>query len=370
VKIRVLVVAMISMSVVSVGWTPVGAGERAAAAPTRAAVKVIPIATGLNGPSGFTFSPNGKIWYLERGTGEVHILDPVTKQDHLFFSIAGVNGSGERGALGIALHPRWPVKPFVYVYVTRTHNGQLQNQVVRLRANGGTGTDLRILLATPASTDPYHNGGRIAFGPDGKLYVVIGDGHNDANAQDLTSNLRGKVLRLDTDGTAASGNPLGRIWSFGLRNSYGFAFDPKTGRLWETENGPACTDEINLIVKGGNFAWGPNESCSGSIPQSTNNSGPSPRRLPKAYFSSTIGITGAAFCAQCGLGAGFNGDLIFGDVNSGTIRAVNMNATRTGFASNPRIVLVAPSSVHSVEVAPSGRVFFSGPNGIYKLGPA
>ena len=93
-KIRLLVVAMVSMSVVSVGWAPVGAGERAATAPTRAAVKVIPIATGLNGPSGFTFSPNGKIWYLERGTGEVRILDPVTKQDHLFFGIAWVNGSG------------------------------------------------------------------------------------------------------------------------------------------------------------------------------------------------------------------------------------------------------------------------------------
>jgi glucose/arabinose dehydrogenase len=223
------------------------------------------------------------------------------------------------------------------------------------------------LLATPASASPYHNGGRILFGPDRKLYVMIGDGHDSANAQDLSGNLRGKVLRLDTDGTAAHGNPLGRIWSFGHRNSFGFTFDPRTDRLWETENGPGCTDEINLIVKGANFAWGANETCATAKPGGTNNSGPKPRHLPKAYFASTIGITGAVFCDRCGLGTRVNGDLLVGDVNTNSIRAIDMNATRTGFSSPSRIVLAAPSSVHSIEVSPSGRIFFSGPTGIYRL---
>src|SRR5215210_7367825 len=137
---------------------------------------------------------------------------------------------------------------------------------------------------------------------------MIGDGHNAANAQDRSNNLRGKILRLDLDGTAARGNPYGRIWSYGHRNSFGFTFDPETNRLWETENGPGCTDEINLIVKGANFGWGPKESCSLAQPRGTNNSGPRPRHLPKRYFSSPIGITGAAFCERCGIG-GVNGDL-------------------------------------------------------------
>jgi len=360
---RLAVAALVAASIA--GGSP---GSAVSAAPAhRAVLKAVAVKTGLNGPSAFTFAPNGTIWYLERGTGEVHTLDPATGADHRVFTIRGVDGSGERGALGIALHPNWPSTSRVFVYVTRTRGGHLQNQLVRFTVSGGSGSNLRILLATPASASPYHNGGRILFGPDHKLYVVIGDGHNAVNAQDRTGNLRGKILRLDTDGSAARGNPIGRIWSYGHRNSYGFAFDPKTDRLWETENGPECTDEINLIVKGANFGWGANETCATAKPQGTNNSGPKPRHLPKAYFASTIGITGAAFCDRCGLGATLNGDLIFGDVNTGSIRAIGLNATRTGFAGSPRVVLSAPSSVHSIEVSPRGRIFFSGPTGIYRL---
>ena len=234
------------------------------AAPLTASAKLraVPVKKGLNGPSGFTFAPDGTIWYLERGTGEVHHLVPKTGADHLVTTISGVNGSGERGALGIALHPAWPKVKLVYVYVTRPGGGHLQNQLVRFKVTGGSAGPLRVLFGTPASSDPYHNGGRILFGPDDRLYVMIGEGHNPENAQDRSGNLRGKILRLKYDGTAAPGNPYGRIWSYGHRNSFGFTFDPHTGRLWETENGPECTDEINLIVRGANFGWGPKENCS------------------------------------------------------------------------------------------------------------
>ena len=336
------------------------------AASAGAAIKIRPVATGLNGPSGFTFAPNGTIWYLERGTGEVRTLDPATGNRHLVFTIGGVDGSGERGALGIALHPRWPKKQVVFAYVTRMSGGQLQNQLVRFTVNNGNGSGLKVLLRTPASSSPYHNGGRILFGPGNKLFVVIGDGHNSANSQDRSNNLRGKILRLDPDGTASAGNPFGRIWSYGHRNSFGFTFDPRTGRLWETENGPECTDEINLIAKGANYGWGPNESCSLPKPQGINNSGPKPRHMPKRYFGSTIGITGAAFCHRCGIGS-LNGDLVFGDVNSGSIRAIGLNHKRNDFATAPHIIKTAPSGVHSVEVSPNRHLFFSTANGIYRL---
>jgi glucose/arabinose dehydrogenase len=331
-----------------------------------AAVKIRPVATGLNGPSGFTFAPNGTIWFLERGTGEVRTLDAVTGKRHLVFTIGGVDGSGERGALGIALHPRWPRKKVVYAYVTRSSGGHLQNQLVRFNVSNGTGSQLRVLMHAPASANPYHNGGRILFGPGNKLFVVVGDGHNAANSQDRTNNLRGKILRLDPDGTAAKGNPYGRIWSYGHRNSFGFTFDPHTGRLWETENGPECTDEINLIAKGANFGWGPKESCSLPKPRGTNNSGPKPRHGPKKYFPSTIGITGAAFCDRCGIGS-LNGELVFGDVNTGSIRAISLNRKRTAFSNGGRMIKTAPSGVHSVEVSPHGHLFFSTANGIYRL---
>jgi len=348
------------------------ANDDAVAAPAvAAAIKVVPVKTGLNGPSGFTFSPNGKIWYLERPTGEVRILNPKTGADHLFYKIASVNGAGERGALGIALDPSWRTQPFVYVYVTRTWNGALRNLVVRIRNDRGHGAHFRVLLSTPPSASGYHNGGRIRFGPDHKLYVMVGDAHASSNAQDRTSNLQGKILRLDRDGTAAAGDPYGRIWSFGHRNSFGFTFDPETGRLWETENGPQCNDEINLVVRGGNYGWGASENCGGTAPGDTNNSGPTPRRLPKTYFPTPIGITGDAFCLACGLGASVNGDLVFGDVDTGSIRAINMNASRTGFSASSR-VLLTPSTggVHSLEIGPNRRIYFSGPNGIYRLAAA
>jgi len=341
----------------------------AARRPAATTFKVVPVKTGLNGPSGFTFGPSGNIWYLERGTGEVRTLNRKTGATHLFFTISHVDGSGERGALGIALDPAFPTKPYVYVYVTRTWNGNIRNQLVRIRKAGSVGIAMKILLTVQGTAGNYHDGGRLLFGPGGLLYLMIGDAHTDANAQDLSNNLRGKILRLDRDGSGAAGNPHGRIWSLGHRNSFGFTFDPKTGRLWETENGPSCNDEINLIVKGGNFGWGTNEDCStGTAPQNTNNSGPSPRRLPKTYFPSPIGITGAEFCISCGLGAGVAGDLVFGDVNTSSIRAVNMNAARTGFSAAPRVLIsTATGGVHSLEVGPKHRIYFSGPNGIYRL---
>ena len=336
------------------------------------AVASHPVKNGLNGVAGFTFAPGGKIWYLDRGTGQVHVLNPKNHRDHLFFTITHVDGSGERGALGIALRPDWPKKPFVYIYVTRNLHGKSRNYLIRLRAKNGRGTGLHVLLSQPVpggTTQSYHNGGHILFGPDRKLYVMIGDAHNSANAQILNgSNLRGKIMRLDPDGTAAAGNPHGRVWSYGHRNSFGFTFDPKTNRLWETENGPECNDEINLIVKGANFGWGPNENCSGTSPGDTNNSGPMPRIMPKYVFDTTIGITGAAFCINCGIPS-LNGDLVFGDVNTASLRSLRMNATRTGFTGTDHVLLTGLDGVYSVEVSPNGRIYYSGQNGIYRLGP-
>ena len=145
-----------------------------------------------------------------------------------------------------------------------------------------------------------------------------------------------------------------------------FTFDPVTHRLWETENGPECTDEINLIVKGGNFGWGPKETCSVRKPGGTNNSGPKPRRRPKWFTASTIGITGAAFCHGCGIRS-LGGQLVFGDVNTGSLRAIHLNAARTGFSSKARVIATGLDGVHSVEVSPTGHIFFSGTSGIYRL---
>lgn len=347
-------------------------GDRGSA--TARSIGVRTVAVGLNGPAGFTFMPGGRIVYLERGSGEVRILDPATKKDRLFFHIRGVSGNGERGALGVAVHPRWPAEPFVYVYVTRRIQGALRNQIVRIESVQGAGANMETLVSTPASSSPYHNGGRISFGPDGMLYAIVGDGHDASNSQDRSDNLLGKILRMMPTGAAPPDNPFpgSAIFAFGIRNSFGFAFDPKTGRLWETDNGPGCNDELNLIIAGRNYAWGTNQSCgSAEAPLDTNNSGPKPRQMPELFFRAPIGITGTAFCGGCGLGRRVEGDLFFGDANGGSLRRVELDAARDDVARGPVKVLDAPAgTIYSIEVGPDGRIYFSDDRGIYRLSPA
>jgi len=359
---RVLAVAIAAALVVTVGASASSAGS---------GVRAVRVASGLRGPAAFTFSPKGTIVYLERATGQVRFRNPATDFDRLFFRIRGVNGEGERGALGVALHPRWPEKPFVYVYVTRRAGGKLRNQILRIRERGGDGVGFTTIVSTPASSSPYHNGGRILFGPDGKLYAIVGDGHSAANAQDLSRDLRGKILRMNPDGSVPATNPTiggdrSRIFAFGIRNSFGFAFDPDNGNLWETENGPECNDEINLVRPGDNYGWGASANC-----PNTNQSGPVPRRAPEVTFASPIGITGAAFCDGCGL-PGRQGDLLFGDCcGGGRIRRVTLDAARDDVASGPTVMLDSPGgSVLSMEVGPSGRIYFSDFSAIYRLRPA
>ena len=335
-------------------------------------IVVKPIVTGLAGPAGFTFLNDGRIVYLERGTGEIHIYSPEKNTDHVFFTVPGVNGEGERGALGVAVVPNWPVPRTLYVYVTRSTGGGLKNQIVAVTRTPGH-VSMRVLMSAPASSSPYHNGGRVLFGPDGRLYAIVGDGHDSSNAQDLSGNLRGKILRMTPGGGVPSDNPIAgsRIFAFGIRNSYGFTFDPVSGRLWETENGPECNDEMNLIVAGGNFGWGPQENCQGQSPGDTNGSGPSPRFGPKLWFESTIAITGAAFCHGCGLTGAVEGDLFFGCANDGVLRRISLNGARDDVTGSPVTVLDSPNdAIYSMETAPDGRIYFSDYQGIYLLAPA
>jgi glucose/arabinose dehydrogenase len=331
-------------------------------------VTIVKVKGGLNGPAGFTFTPKGVIVYAERGTGEIRYLNPATDHDRLLKKIPGVNGSGERGALGVALHPQWPAKRLVYVYVTRSTPDGLRNQIVRIRDEPGMPVAIKVLLSVPASGDPYHNGGRILFGPDGMLYVIVGDGHDATNAQDRSNNLRGKILRLRPNGSVPADNPGGhKWWAYGIRNSFGSAFDPQTGTLWETENGPECNDELNLIVRGGNYAWGPNETCSGPAPGNTNQDG-AKRRLPKEWWVATIGITGAAFCDGCGLGSAAEGDLFIGGCcDGGIIRQGELNGARDDVVSLTDVGIAPGSAIYSMEVGPNGSIYFSDYEAIYRI---
>ena len=168
------------------------------------------------------------------------------------------------------------------------------------------------------------------------------------------------------------------MWSFGHRNSIGFAFDPQTGDLWETENGPDCNDEINLIVEGRELRLGAEPAVRQRHRTAGHEPGrPDPKQLPAWWFEQTIAITGAAFCDGCGLGAAFEGDLLFGCANGnckatvGPLGRVDLNGARdalSGAREDPRPGSPGPST--RWRSRPNGRIYFSDYQGIYRLAPA
>jgi glucose/arabinose dehydrogenase len=171
-------------------------------------------------------------------------------------SVPNVVGTdGEGGLLGVAVDPNWVNNHFVYFF----HTASEGNRIVRMTYNGTSLGSYTILLQG-IQKNRYHNGGRLAFGPDGYLYATTGDAQMSSLAQETTS-LNGKILRLTTSGQPAPGNPFNNyVYSYGHRNPQGLVFD-RNGRLWESEFGNSAFDELNLIKVGKNYGW---PTCEGT----------------------------------------------------------------------------------------------------------
>jgi len=332
------------------------------------AIRAVQVIGGQKRPAAFTLDGDGRIWFGERLTGEIQILDPPARNGRPFFTIPQVVGTRQttQGLLGIALDPGYPSRPYVYAYVTRELGGTLFNQIVRLTDRNGRGSHLRVIFSTRGA--PTNQGGRILFGPDHLLYVMIGEGHHPEESQDPDST-NGKILRMTRNGRIPDGNPGhdSFVYASGLRNSYGFQFDPVTRNLWETDNGPACNDELNLISAGHNYGWGPRAGCDTPPPppRNTNRDGKHPV-LPKWFYTPTIAPTGVTFCDRCGLGEDRDGDLFFGSFNTGTIHEVTFGANREGVARDV-IAYQHSQPVLSLETGPKGAIYFSDSEGIYRL---
>jgi glucose/arabinose dehydrogenase len=204
------------------------------------------VAGGLEAPWGLAFLPDGNALVSQRDSGRVLRVGPGTEATEVG-TVPGVVAGGEGGLLGIAVSPGFERDQLVYAYLT----AQGDNRIVRFRLGGGQAEVL--LDGIPKAG--IHNGGRIAFGPDGMLYAGTGDAAQRGNAQNPGS-LGGKILRLRPDGSIPADNPDpgSPVWTLGHRNVQGLAWDDQ-GRLFATEFGQNRVDEINLIEKGGNYGW-------------------------------------------------------------------------------------------------------------------
>lgn len=212
------------------------------------------VAGGLSIPWEIAFLPEGRMLATER-TGALVEIFPNGRQRR--FPVAGVVAEGEGGLLGMALHQKFLENHLLYLYETARKDGVLMNRVVRYRFEDDALAPDRVIVDNiPAAAN--HNGGRIAFGPDGYLYMTTGDAGRAASAQN-TRSLAGKILRVRDDGSIPADNPFGNaVWSYGHRNPQGIAWD-ETGALWATEHGRSGTlsgyDELNRIEKGRNYGW-------------------------------------------------------------------------------------------------------------------
>ncbi|QQS23245.1 PQQ-dependent sugar dehydrogenase [bacterium] len=210
------------------------------------------VAENLAIPWEIAFLPDGTMLVTERIGKLKHIKTKTTVID-----IAGVAHRGEGGLLGMALHPNFKNNRFIYLYSTTTSRNGLTNRVERYQYANDQLTDRKVIIeGIPGSNN--HDGGRIAFGPDGLLYIGTGDAQMADNAQDKNS-LAGKILRITDEGSIPSDNPFGNaVYSYGHRNVQGLAWDA-SGQLWATEHGPSGGstgyDELNKIQKGNNYGW-------------------------------------------------------------------------------------------------------------------
>ncbi len=210
------------------------------------AVSTKTIATNLQVPWGVAFLPDGDALVAERTTGRILRVAANGGRKRVVMTVPGVDTeAGEGGLLGLAVSPTYAEDKRVYAYFTTASD----NRIARFRLGGRPQP-----ILTGLRRGFIHNGGRIAFGPDGKLYAGVGDVGETSLSQQRDS-LNGKVLRIDPDGSVPEGNPFGNaVWSMGHRNVQGLAWDAK-GRLWASEFGQNTFDEVNLIRPGRNYGW-------------------------------------------------------------------------------------------------------------------
>ncbi|MDQ4084428.1 MAG: PQQ-dependent sugar dehydrogenase [Actinomycetota bacterium] len=207
------------------------------------------VARDLEVPWGIDFLPDGSALVTERDNARILRIGPSGRVSTVG-PVSGVVPTSEGGLLGLAVSPSYRRDNRIYVYLTTDHD----NRVVSMRYDGRRlGPQRPVLTGIPFG--PIHDGGRLEFGPDGRLYVSTGESGDEDLSQDRDS-LGGKILRINPDGSVPAGNPVPRspVWTFGHRNVQGLAFDTRD-RLWATEFGSDVWDELNRIEKGLNYGW-------------------------------------------------------------------------------------------------------------------
>jgi len=294
------------------------------------------VTEGLAAPWGLDFLPDGSALVSERDSARLIQVAPDGTQTEV--GVLPADGENEGGLLGIALSSTFAQDDLVYAYFTTEDD----NRVVRFPF--GAPDDAEVVVeGIPAG--PTHNGGRIAFGPDGLLYVATGDAGGQGLAQDPTS-LGGKILRVTPDGQVPDGNPFpgSPVYSLGHRNVQGLAWDA-TGRLFASEFGQNTTDELNVIQPGGNYGW-PEVEGLGGAPEFVDSVA---TWTTEEASPSGIALLDGAAIPQ------FEGDVLVAALRGQRLWRADLDAD--GAVAGTDVVLEDTGRLRAVEQAPDGSVW-------------
>jgi glucose/arabinose dehydrogenase len=299
------------------------------------------------------------IFFTEKATGRVRVMHGRRLVDQPCATLPA-SAEGERGTLGIALHPDFDSNGYLYVYYTNA--APEENRVVRFTVENDRCTNLETLVTIAPLDTSLHNGGQLEI-VDDKLFVSVGDGYSNPDlAQDQAGQF-GKVLRYNLDGSIPDDNPFEEaggpspVWSFGHRNPFGLGHNPDTGRLYETENGPDCDDELNVIVEGENYGWGAGYECG------SKGLGPSPRG---SLVSWTPPIVPTDLWFYSGTTKSLAGYLYMGDFGAGKLHRFELSEDGDEVVKED-IVYDSPSQIVDVSEGPEGLLYFLTPDSIYRF---
>ena len=328
------------------------------------------INSGLSFPTGFEFAPDGRIFILERA-GAVRVYKNGALLSTPFVTLPSAT-TGDRGLTGIVFDPNFASNHYVYFYYTSS--ADLHNRLVRYHAEGDTAHEAgTVLYETLTPSQLLHIGGTVRFGPDGKIYLSIGDNGTSGNSQDLSTPF-GKIIRLNPDGSVPADNPFvgqagkrPEIWAYGLRNPFRFQFDPLTGEMFAGDVGQESWEEINHIMKGHNYGWPLAEgNCSGC--------GFENPLYTYVHNGQSSSVTGGPVYRGGMFPAEYSGSLFFGDYARGFLKRLTFSLDDHGGMMHAHLEQVfdfdpAAGSVVDLKTAGDGSLYYLTifPGRLYRL---
>jgi glucose/arabinose dehydrogenase len=342
-----------------------------------------PIITGLQQPTAMAFAPDGRLFVLEKA-GAVRTWTPAAWLSPAPLLRVPTCTASEMGLTGVTVDPDFARNGFLYLYHAEPPGGDVgrcdegsaagrRNQVLRVTVSGDRiDPASRIVLLDGIRTDNgNHDGSGLRIGPDGFLYVGVGDtGLGDGGgpgqatnpyARDLGS-LEGKILRLTLDGRPAPGNPfLGRggaadfVFASGLRNPFRFTFDARTGEFWVADVGQDTFEEIDVVHAGDDLGW---PMCEGFQPTPPCPGGTVPPVYAYRHGPDGASVTGGVFYDGSQFDVAYLGDYFFGDFVFDVVWRARLDASRTGFAADPEVFLRDAGGPVDFAVGPDGALYY------------